>query len=173
MSFGQRHPQPTREETLARRQDPARAAPKRHDATPLGRYGGKVRPVAAKPQAKRNPVLLEMARGRECLLCEPGYCQCTLGSTVAAHSNLGIHGKAKARKADDQYSVWAGAQAHEALDQGREPRAVKEAQFMAAHLRQVNEWRRIAFDASEPVRFRQAAQWALRELRALPEMRAT
>lgn len=121
-----------------------------------------------KPQPKRNPALLQMAEGRQCLLCEPGRCRCTPGTTVAAHSNLSIHGKAKGRKAEDCYSVWAGAEAHAWLDQGPAPKAEKAARFMAAHIRQVQEWRRIATDPCEPERFRRAARWALEQLDATP-----
>jgi hypothetical protein len=119
-----------------------------------------------KTTPKRNRVLLEMANGRPCLLCPPGRCACPLGSVVACHSNLAIHGKAGARKADDCYSVWGGSFIHAWLDQGGATAAVKERVFMAGHLRQVNEWRRIASDASEPDRFRKAAQWALDALNA-------
>lgn len=120
-----------------------------------------------KSEPKRNRALLDMAEGRRCLLCVPGTCTCTPGSTVAAHSNLSIHGKAGARKADDCYSVWAGDKAHEWLDRSGAPAEEKLARFMAAHLRQVLEWRLIAQDATEPERFRKAALWALNELEAV------
>jgi hypothetical protein len=129
--------------------------------------GGEVVSVP-KSEPKRNPALLAMANGRECLLCPAGQCQCTPGSVVACHSNLSIHGKAGARKADDCYSVWGGDVAHRWLDQGGATFLQKEAAFMAAHLRQVLEWRRIAADPSEPARFRKAALWALEQLGALP-----
>jgi hypothetical protein len=131
----------------------------------IARIDGEVR-AAAKSEPKRNPALLEMAKGRECLLCPPGMCRCTPGSTVAAHSNLLEHGKGKGRKADDCYSVWAGFEAHQWLDQGPAPASEKEAAFMKAHLRQVLEWRRVATDPSEPERFRKAARWALTALNA-------
>jgi hypothetical protein len=131
----------------------------------IARINGEVH-AAPKSEPKRNPALLEMAKGRECLLCPPGMCRCTPGSTVAAHSNLLEHGKGKGRKADDCYSVWAGFESHEWLDQGPAPAAEKEAAFMKAHLRQVLEWRRIATDPSEPERFRKAARWALTALNA-------
>lgn len=129
-----------------------------------GTYGpAKITPQP-KSHPKRNTALLDMAEGRSCLLCPPGQCRCTPGSTVAAHSNLSIHGKAKGRKADDCYSVWAGHEAHAWLDQSAASAREKEAVFMAAHLRQVLEWRRIAVDPSEPERFRRAARWAVEQI---------
>jgi hypothetical protein len=125
-------------------------------------------PAQPKSEPKRNPDLLAIAKGRECLLCPPGKCRCTPGTTVAAHSNLSIHGKSKGRKADDQFSVWAGFEAHSWLDAGSASAEEKEAAFMAAHLRQVNAWRFIAMDRTEPVRFRRAAAWALDQLNATP-----
>jgi hypothetical protein len=121
-----------------------------------------------KSKPKRNPALLAMANGRECLLCPVGQCQCTPGSAVACHSNLSIHGKAGARKADDQYSVWGGDAAHRWLDQSGASANSKVVFFMTGHLRQVLAWRRIAADPSEPARFRKAALWALEQLGALP-----
>jgi hypothetical protein len=131
-----------------------------------GTYKGSTSGPVVKSQAKRNQALLEMAQGRPCLLCPQGRCRCTPGSVVACHSNLGIHGKAGARKADDQYSVWGGDQAHFDLDRSGKDAGEKETAFMRAHIRQVQAWRRIASDPSEPVRFRRAAQWALDQLGA-------
>jgi hypothetical protein len=133
-----------------------------------GTYAGGTRATAPKTAPYRDPALLEMARGRPCLLCQPGFCRCTPGTVVACHSNLSIHGKAKGRKADDLYTVWGGAEAHRALDQGKESREAKEARFMAAHLRQVEAWRVVAADPNEPRRFRRAAQRALENLNATP-----
>lgn len=125
-------------------------------------------PTQAKTKAKRCPALLEMANGRPCLLHIPGVCNGRTDTTVACHSGLSIHGKAGARKADDCYSSFGCAACHSWLDQGPAPRAVKEAAFMAAHLRQVIEWRRVMQDPTEPDRFRRAARWALDELNAMP-----
>ncbi len=128
--------------------------------------------MTAFPKAKpnRNPTLLEMARGRYCLLRVPGVCLGGTDSTVAAHSNAGCHGKGMGRKASDAYSVWACRACHiEWMDQGPEPKTVKQAAFMRAHADQVLEWRRIANDAREPLRFRRAAQWALDILNATME----
>jgi hypothetical protein len=118
--------------------------------------------AAPKTEPKRNRALLDMAEGRSCLLRVPGIC-CD-GHTVACHSNLSIHGKAGARKADDQYSVFGCATCHRWLDQGPASASRKQAVFMAAHVRQVDQWRIIAADKSEPYRLQQAALWALIQL---------
>lgn len=128
--------------------------------------------TAARPQPKskahRNAHLRDMARGMPCLLRVPGVCTQDRATVVCCHSNLSIHGKAGARKADDQYSVWGCAACHQWLDQGPAPRAQKAAAFMAAHLAQVLEWRAIAFDGSSAPRDRAAAAWALDRLNATP-----
>lgn len=125
--------------------------------------------AAPKTEAHRCPALLEMARGRTCLLCTlSGQRLCHPESTVAAHSNLAAHGKAGARKADDHYSAWLGDAHHRWLDQGAAPAAQKQQAFMAAHIAQVDHWRRIATDRTEPERFRRAAAWALDRLSATP-----
>lgn len=120
-----------------------------------------------KTEPKRNPHLLAMARGMPCLLRVPGVCSGSRDATVACHSNLSIHGKAGARKADDQYTVWGCAACHEWLDRGNATAAQKEAVFMAGHVRQVEAWRGI--DRHDPfIKDRNAARWALAELGAIP-----
>ncbi len=120
-----------------------------------------------KTAAKRNRALLDMAQGRRCLLLAVEGCEGASGlTTVACHSNSGIHQKGASRKADDQYTAWGCAACHAWLDQGRSPKAEKQRAFMSAHLRQVLEWRRIAADKKEPLRFRDAACWALNQLHA-------
>lgn len=121
-----------------------------------------------KPQAHRNAHLRDMARDMPCLLRVPGVCCHDSATVVCCHSNLSIHGKAGARKADDQYSVWGCAACHRWLDQGPAPREQKVAAFMQAHLRQVLEWRAIAFNSSSAPRDRAAALWALDLLNAQP-----
>lgn len=121
-----------------------------------------------KTEAHRNSRLRDMARGMPCLLQVPGVCSHDSATVVCCHSNLSIHGKAGARKADDHYSVWGCAACHRWLDQGPAPRAQKTAAFMAAHLRQVLEWRAIAFDPGSAPRDRAAALWALDLLNSSP-----
>lgn len=120
-----------------------------------------------KTEPKRNPHLLAMANGMPCLMRVDGVCNGDKRTTVAAHSNLSIHGKAKGRKADDQYSVWACAACHGWLDQGKAGAVEKERAFMAGHVRQVEAWRGIA--THDPfIKDRDAAQWALDQLAATP-----
>jgi hypothetical protein len=109
---------------------------------------------------KRNPALLKLAHGQRCLLNAVYGCAGDRGdTTVACHSNFGIHGKAKGRKADDCYTVWGCAICHSWLDQGNATKAEKEQVFMAAHLRQVLEWRKMAHPA---------ARWALEQINERP-----
>jgi Protein of unknown function (DUF1364) len=117
-----------------------------------------------KTEAHRNPALLEMARGRPCLIRMPIYFRHDPETVVACHSNLAEHGKAGARKADDEYSVWGCFFCHRTLDQGHMTEAEKRATFAAAHQRQIAQWERIANDPTETARFRRAAQWALNHL---------
>lgn len=128
--------------------------------------------AAARPQPKtkahRNGHLRYMARGMPCLLRVPGVCTQDRATVVCCHSNLSTHGKAGARRADDQYSVWGCSACHSWLDQGSAPRAQKTATFMAAHLAQVLEWRAIAFDTRSAPRDRAAALWALGLLNSQP-----
>ncbi len=126
--------------------------------------------VLAQPKSepRRNPHLLTLARGMFCLLLVPGVCQGGTETTVACHSNLQCHGKAGARKADDCYSAWGCMACHRWLDQGPATFEVKEAAFMAGHLRQVLEWRGIAADSQRPAKARAAVLWALGNLAATP-----
>ena len=118
-----------------------------------------------KTEAHRNPALLDMARGRPCLLMLPDKClNPSTETTVAAHSNWSEHGKAGVRKADDEMSTWCCFACHQWLDQGPATEAEKRATFLAAHQRQVHAWHRIAADTKEPARFRKAADWALNHL---------
>lgn len=121
-----------------------------------------------KTEPHRSRALLDMARGRQCLLRVPGQCLGGTETTVACHSNKAAHGKAGARKADDEYSVWGCFGCHGWLDQGKAPGHTKDMVFMRAHADQVLEWRRIASSSSQPARDRMAARWALDNLNATP-----
>jgi hypothetical protein len=103
-----------------------------------------------------------------CLVRLPGVCSFDPETTIAAHSNSSSHGKAGARKANDEYSVWCCFHCHSWLDQGRASAAAKELAFMRAHLTQVCEWRAIAGSTAADPRDRAAAQWALDHLNATP-----
>lgn len=162
MTFA-RQPQKTREQRIEARQSPREAPSLR----PLSRgsYGGEVRADPKRPP-HRDTTLMEMARGRRCLLQAVQTCEGPSGtSTVTAHRN---EGKGMSTKASDAYSCWSCGPCHEWYDRSGSPREQKRSAFMAGHLRQVLEWRRIASDASEPQRFRRAAQRALEWLNAMP-----
>lgn len=154
----------------------ARKVYERAPAAPLRRVerSGVIARISAtvsaipKTEAKRNPHLLDMARGKPCLLRISDVCNFDHETTVACHSNLGLHGKAGARKADDCYSVWGCSACHEWLDHGRADQVNKQLAFMMAHLAQVCEWRAIASSAAADPKDRAAAQWALDHLNATP-----
>ena len=132
------------------------------------RIADQARTVAKQPRyVDRN--LLDMARGQPCLLGVPGVCQGGTETTVAAHSNWSIHGKAGARKAHDCYSVWSCAACHIGwLDQGRATAAEKQAVFLAGHARQVQRWQEIATSSAAPDRDAASARAALAYLAAHP-----
>lgn len=140
---------------------------------PVARRGTYAAPAPAaaapKSEAHRHPHLLSMARGQRCLLEVPGICNGDRTTVVAAHSNLSIHGKAGARKADDQYHVYACFACHQWLDQGGAPAEIKACAFMQAHLWMVDIWRGIVagFIDATP-KDKAAAQWALDRLNATP-----
>ena len=143
-------------------------------SAPTRGRGGRISMVGAavvsacKSIAHRNPHLLAMARGKPCLFRLAGICNFDPATTVACHSNLGAHGKAGARKADDEYSAWGCFDCHRWLDQGGADSRRKEQAFMRAHLAQVCEWRVIAGSAATDPKDRAAAQWALDHLDATP-----
>jgi hypothetical protein len=132
-----------------------------------GTYAGGVSGARPKSEPKRNPHLLAMARGMFCLLLAPGVTEHDRETVVSCHSNESAHGKAGARKADDQYSVWGCFACHQWLDFGPASQDEKRAAFMSAHFRQVEAWRGIAeFDPF--TKDKAAAKWALDQLNATP-----
>lgn len=111
---------------------------------------------------QENRALLNMAKGQRCLLQVPGTCSGDTATTVACHSNWSVHGKAGARKADDQWSVWGCVRCHMWLDQGPAPAAEKVERFAAAHRWMVAIWRDIVAGIQPATpRERRAAEWAL------------
>lgn len=135
-------------------------------------HRGVYAPVAAVPAPApkadhyRDPVLLEMARNRPCLLLVPGICNHRLDTTVAAHQN---EGKGMALKAPDNRSVWGCMACHGWLDQSGAPREQKREAFAEGLQRQMAAWRQVAMDAGEPVRFRKAARLAIEDLEGMTE----
>ena len=94
----------------------------------------------------RDDDLLKLAKGEKCLLqIADDFLGDEGSTTVAAHSNLMMHGKAKGLKAEDCYSVWACYKCHSIFDQGGVfTREEKADLFSDALLRQVEEWGKIA-----------------------------
>lgn len=134
----------------------------------VGTYAGGTSGAQPKSKAYRDATLLEMVRGRHCLMRVPGICVGATETTIAAHSNLLAHGKGKGRKADDCYAVACCFSCHYWLDNGMASADDKEVAFMTAHARQVLQWRFIATDPGEPEHFRRAARRALERLNATP-----
>jgi hypothetical protein len=139
---------------------PARAWPGVQSFAPAVRCDSAAA-VQPKSVQHRNRHLLDMARGQQCLLMVPACCNHRTDTTVAAHSNWAIHGKAGARKADDQFSVFACFACHNWLDPGGASSDQKLSAFMDAHARQVLAWQLIANSAGSTDADRKSAQWAL------------
>lgn len=114
-----------------------------------------------KDTPRRNKRLLDLARGKPCLLQIPGVCNGDPATTVAAHSNQLIHGKGRGRKAHDCYVVYACADCHFWFDQGPATKYRKIEAFNAAHKRQIDAWKQQAQipRANSPEKL--AALWAL------------
>jgi hypothetical protein len=111
-----------------------------------------------KQKSARNPALLELARGKRCLLLFSHLCRMDGETTVAAHKN---EGKGMGLKQSDNMSVWACGPCHTEFDQGPAPKAEKRRAFDEAHKRQINEWRKITQDMTESPRARAAALWGI------------
>lgn len=116
----------------------------------------------------RNPHLLDMAKGKPCLFRLPGVCNHNPETTVAAHSNLSIHGKAGSRKADDCFTAAGCFNCHSWYDQGPAPAEEKTAAFMLAHANQVLDWRKTAKDRTADRKDRASAIAALTRLDCWP-----
>ena len=107
----------------------------------------------------RNPALLELASGKECLLlASEGCCGRDGQTTVACHQN---EGKGMGLKQSDAKTVWGCWVCHSWYDQSGSPLAEKRRAFDAAYQRQLIEWRKIVDSYSESPRSQKAAQWAL------------
>lgn len=112
----------------------------------------------AEPQ---NRTLLDLARGKPCLLQIPYVCNRNPDTTVAAHSNALADGKGKGIKAHSERTVWACGACHYWFDFGPAPKAKKAEWFVDALERQLGEWQAIAADPKSRSRDREAARWAL------------
>lgn len=128
-----------------------------------GSYAGGTTTAAPKTEPHRHAHLLAMAKGMPCLLRIPDVCTSDRATTVACHSNEAAHGKAGARKADDEYTVWGCFACHAWLDQGRASAEEKREAFMEGHARMVQAWRGIVTFCPF-LKDVQAARWALAQL---------
>ena len=114
-----------------------------------------------KTEPQRNPFLLSMARGQSCTM-RTMHCNGDRATTVACHSNWAEHGKAGARKADDQWHVHGCSACHAWLDQGDAPAEDKRAIFDAGMVRMRSIWHDIVSGMQHATpREKAAAQWAL------------
>lgn len=114
-----------------------------------------------KPKARRSPAVMDSARGRMCMLQAPYTVQHDPATTVGCHGNGHKFGKAGARKADDCYVVWGCCECHAWLDASGASAEEKAKVFHLGMFRQMLAWEQLAVSETEPVRFRNAARWAL------------
>jgi hypothetical protein len=123
--------------------------------------------VPKQPRAA-NKHLLGMARGQYCLIRSPICCGGT-ETTVACHGAGVRNGKGLGYKVGDHLTAWGCHRCNHYTDAYALATAEeKEAAFMLGHLRQVDVWRAIVADPSQPPKDRRAAQWALDQLNATP-----
>lgn len=123
--------------------------------------------VPKQPRAE-NKHLLGMARGQYCLIRSPICCGGT-ETTVACHGAGVRNGKGLGYKVGDHLTAAGCHRCNHYTDAyGLATAEEKEAAFMLGHLRQVEIWRAIASDPSQPAKDRAAAQWALDRLNATP-----
>lgn len=101
-------------------------------APALRTHDDKARMTVAMPKqpSVRSKPLREACR---VLACQ--HCGANDGTVVAAHSNWSVHGKAKARKADDTRVASLCCVCHSAIDQGSHlSRAERQALWWGAHV---------------------------------------
>ncbi|MBB1593580.1 nuclease domain-containing protein [Achromobacter sp. UMC46] len=103
-------------------------------ATPMPppRAAMKARKKGKKPPKTiyRNQALLNLAKGEECLLRVPRYCQGRKDTTVACHSNLLRDGKGKGIKAHDWAIAFGCGPCHWFVDQSPAPLEQKLSYFI-------------------------------------------
>ncbi len=127
-------------------------------------------PIAPAPKDPpgKNRALLDMARGRPCLIRSP-LCVGGTETTVACHGAGIANGKGMGWKVSDAMTCWGCWQCNHYTDAyGGASTAQKLSAFQAGHSRQVLAWRVVATDSTEPERYRRAALWALERLGATP-----
>ncbi|MFY3534631.1 nuclease domain-containing protein [Achromobacter denitrificans] len=125
---------PLRPKTPMKRGAPlkAKAPMMRAKPMPPPRAAMKARKKGKKPPKTvyRNPELLALAEGEECLTRVPSYCWGGTESTVSAHSNQIRDGKGKGIKAHDWAIAFACGGCHFFLDQSTAPWEMKLSYFI-------------------------------------------
>jgi hypothetical protein len=123
--------------------------------------------VPKQPRAE-NRHLLDMARGKPCLIRSP-ICNHDIETTVACHGGGVANGKGMAYKVSDALTCWGCSACNHYTDAYAGASAEQKAEaFMLGHLSQVCEWRAIASSTQAHPKDRAAAQWALDQLKATP-----
>lgn len=125
---------PLRQKTPMKRGAPlkAKAPMMRAKPMPPPRAAMKARKKGKKPPKTiyRNQALLDLAKGEECLLRVPRYCQGGTETTVACHSNRTRDGKGKGIKAHDWAIAFGCVGCHFFIDQSTAPREMKLSYFI-------------------------------------------
>ncbi|WP_233461739.1 nuclease domain-containing protein [Achromobacter insolitus] len=125
---------PLRQKTPMKRGAPLNAKAPMMRAKPMSppRAAMKARKKGKKPPKTvyRNPALLDLANGEECLLRVPRYCQGGTETTVACHSNRTRDGKGKGIKAHDWAIAFGCVGCHFFIDQSTAPREMKLSYFI-------------------------------------------
>lgn len=88
------------------------------------------------PKAKpiRSKKLRRSANGEQCTMFSP-WCNGNSATTVWCHSNMGMHGKGRGRKADDLFGFYGCSGCNAWYDSSEASREEKAAYFFPAHAR--------------------------------------
>ncbi|WP_419343025.1 nuclease domain-containing protein [Achromobacter sp. PD1] len=125
---------PLRQKTPMKRGAPLKAKAPMMRAKPLPppRASMKARKKGKKPPKTvyRNPALLDLAKGEECLLRVPKYCQGGTDTTVACHSNRLRDGKGKGIKAHDWAIAFGCGGCHWFIDHSKATMEMKLSYFI-------------------------------------------
>lgn len=125
---------PLRQKAPLKRGEPLRSRAPMMRAKPMQppRAAMKARKKGKKPPKTvyRNPALLALASGEECLLRIPKYCQGGTDTTVACHSNRLRDGKGKGIKAHDWAIAFGCGACHWFIDQSTAPLEMKLSYFI-------------------------------------------
>lgn len=121
------------------------------------------RPLRAIPKEprERNATLLDMARGKPCLLRSP-ICVPDPLTTVACHGAGVANGKGLGYKLSDFWTVQGCAQCNHYTDAYKDATAdEKKAVFDRGHVRQIEVWREVIKSPCATEKERKAAVWAV------------